>query len=118
MNELITAMLVDLGINEKYLEMSAIGVGFFIILFVSTISYYIAKNQIIKVAHKLIVKTKNTWDDALIEHNVLTRLTLLLPFIIILFLTPLIFPEELLFAELLILFSKIFLTFQVAHTVS
>lgn len=118
MNELITSILLELGINEEYLEIGEIAVGFFIILFVSMVSYYIAKNQIIKVAHKLIVKTKNTWDDALIEHNVLTRLTLLLPFIIILFLTPLIFPKELIFAELLVLFSKIFLTFQVAHTIS
>jgi len=118
MNELITAWLVAQGIGEQYIEMSAIAVGLFIIVFVSAISYYLAIHQVIKVVHSLIVKTKNTWDDALIEHKVLTRLTLLLPFILILFLTPLVFPEELLFATLLILFAKILLTFQIARTVS
>ena len=118
MNELITAWLLDQGVSDKYLEISALAVGLLIIVLVSTVSYYIAKNQILKIAHKLIVKTKNTWDDALIEHKVLTRLTLLLPFILILFLTPLVFPSELLLAELLVLFSKVFLTFQIARSIS
>lgn len=118
MNELITAWLVAQGIGEQYIEMSAIAVGLFIIVFVSAISYYVAIHQVIKVVHSLIVKTKNTWDDALIEHKVLTRLTLLLPFILILFLTPLVFPQELLFATLLVLFAKVLLTFQIARTVS
>jgi len=118
MNELITTWLLEQGVSNKYLEMSAMVVGLLIILFVSTISYYIAKNQILKVAHRLIVKTKNTWDDALIEHEVLPRLTLLLPFILALFLTPLVFPSELLVAELLVLLSKVFLTFQIARSIS
>ena len=118
MNELITAWLLEQGVSDKYLETSAIAVGLLIIGLVSVISYYIAKNQFLKVVHKLIVKTKNTWDDALIEHKVLTRLTLLLPFILILFLTPLIFPSEFLLTNLLVLFTKVFLTFQVARSVS
>ena len=118
MNELINTWLIEQGVSNKHLEMSAMAVGLLIIVLVSTISYYIAKNQIVKVAHKLIVKTKNTWDDALIEHKVLMRLTLLLPFILILFLTPLVFPSELLFADLLVLFSKVFLTFQIARSIS
>ena len=118
MNELITTWLVAQGIGEQYLEMSAIAIGLFIIIFVSAISYYLAIHQVIKVVHSLIVKTKNTWDDALIEHKVLTRLTLLLPFILILFFTPLVFPKDLLFATLLVLFTKILLTFQIARTVS
>lgn len=118
MNELITAWLLEQGVSNKHLETSVITVGLFIIVSVSLISYYIAKHQILKVAHKLIVKTKNTWDDALIEHKVLNRFTLLLPFILILLLTPLIFPSELLLADLLVLFTKIFLTFQVAHCIS
>jgi len=118
MNELITAWLLEQGVNDKHLETSVIVVGLLIIASVSVISYYIAKNQIIKVAHKLIVKTKNTWDDALIEHKVLTRFTLLLPFILILFLTPLVFPDELFLATLLVLLSKIVLTFQIARCIS
>lgn len=118
MNELITTWLLEQGVGNKHLEMTAIAVGLLIIFLVSTVSYYLAKNQIIAIVHRLIVKTKNTWDDALIEHKVLTRLTLLLPFILILFLTPLIFSNDLLLADLLILFAKVALTFQVARSLS
>jgi len=118
MNELITTWLIEQGVSSRYLEMGAVGVGLIIIFLLSTLSYYIAKNQILNLAHKVIVKTKNTWDDALIEHKVLSRLTLLLPFILVLFLTPLVFPSKLLIADILILLAKIFLTFQVARSIS
>jgi len=118
MNELITTWLIDLGVSNNYMDISAVGIGLIIIFLISTLSYYIAKNQILNLAHKLILKTKNTWDDALIEHKVLIHLTSLLPFILVLFLTPLIFPVELLIANTLILFAKIFLTFQVARSIS
>jgi len=118
MNELITTWLIDQGVSSRYLEISSVAIGLTIILLFSTLSYYIAKTQILNLAHKIIVKTKNTWDDALIEHKVLTRATSLLPFILVLFLTPLIFPDELLIANFLILSAKIFLTFQIARSIS
>jgi len=118
MNELITTWLMEQGVSSRYLEISSIGIGLTIILLFSTLSYYIAKTQILNLAHKIIVKTKNTWDDALIEYKVLTRVTSLLPFVLVLFLTPLVFPDELLIAIFLTLAAKIFLTFQVARSIS
>ncbi len=118
MNELITTWVLKLGISDEHFEISVLLISLFVILFIAVISYYIAKNQILKITYKLIIKTKNQWDDTLIEYGVLTRLTLLLPFIFILLMTPLIFTEESLAANLLILFAKIFLTFQVAHSIS
>ncbi len=118
MNEVMTTWLIEQGVNSNYLDITATGIGLVIILLLSVASYYIAKNQIIDLVHKVIAKTKNTWADALIEHNVLTRLTLLLPFIIVLFLTPLFFPDDLLIANILIILVKILLTFQIARSVS
>ena len=118
MNELITTWLLEQGVSSSYLQMSTVGIGLIIILLLSTLGYYLAKNQILHLAHKIIVKTKNTWDDALIEHKVLTRATLLLPFVLVLFLTPIVFPNKLFIADILVLLAKIFLTFQVARTIS
>jgi len=118
MNELMMAWLAEQGVSKNYLEISAIVLGLFFIIFTATISYYIAKTKVINVVHKLIIKSKNTWDDALIEHNVLTRFTLLLPFILILFLTPLVLPSELIITDLLVMFAKVFLTFQIARSIS
>ncbi len=118
MNELITTWLIEQGVSHNYLELSAIGIGLAIILLLTTVSYFFVKHQILNLAHKVIIKTKNTWDDALIEHKVLTRATLLLPFVLVFFLTPLIFPSDFLLAEVLILLAKVFLTFQVARVIS
>jgi miniconductance mechanosensitive channel len=118
MNELINTWLVEQGVNSAYIKTSATSIGFLLILFISVISYYVAKNYILKVITKLILKTKNTWDNALIEHKVLSRLTVLLPLILVLFLTPLILPDENLAASLLILIAKVLLVFQIAQSIS
>ena len=118
MNELIKTWLLDQGINSSYIETSAMSIGLFLILFISAISYYLAKNYLLKVVTKLILKTKNTWDNALIEYKVLSRLTLLLPFILVLFLTPLVLPPGVLLASMLVLVTKVLLAFQIAQSIS
>jgi miniconductance mechanosensitive channel len=118
MNELIKTWLIEQGVNSSYIDTSAISIGLFFILFISAVSYYLAKNYLLKIVTNLISKTKNTWDDALIEHKVLSRLTLLLPFILVLFLTPLILPEGVLLTNLLVIFAKVLLVFQIAQSIS
>lgn len=118
MNELINTWLVEQGISDIYIEASAVAIGLFVILFIALISYFLANNYLLKIVNKLILKTKNTWDDALIEHKVLSRLTLLLPFIIVLFITPLIIPEDILLADILLLVVKVLLVFQIAQSIS
>lgn len=118
MNELINTWLMEQGVNSNYIETSAISIGLFFIIFISSISYYFAKNYLLKIVTNLILKTKNTWDDTLIEHKVLSHLTVLLPFILVLFLTPLVLPEDILLASLLTLIAKVLLAFQIAQSIS
>jgi len=118
MNNLINSWLENQGVNAAYIDNIAAIIGLTAIFLISTLCYYLAKNQLVKVVKKIIIKSKNTWDDALIEHNTLNRLTLLLPFILVLFLTPIILPVESLLSNMLILFAKVFLSFQIAHSIS
>jgi miniconductance mechanosensitive channel len=118
MNELISIWLSEQGVSAQYLASSAIGVGIAIIFLIASFSYYVAKNQILSLIHKLIIKSKNTWDDALIEHRVLNRMTLLLPLVLILFFTPIILEKDSGASAVLILLSKVFLTFQIARCIS
>jgi miniconductance mechanosensitive channel len=118
MNELIKTWLIEQGVNASYIETSTIGIGLFIILFISFISYYVAKNYLLNIVNKFIVKSKNTWDDALIEHKVLGRITVLLPFVLVLFLTPIVLPNDVLVTKLLVLFAKVLLAFQIAQSIS
>ncbi|GAA0813360.1 mechanosensitive ion channel [Colwellia asteriadis] len=118
MNELIKAWLTEQGVQQVYLDSAAIAIGVAVILVISSISFYVAKYHILKVIQRVIVHSKNKWDDALIEHNVLNRVTLLIPFILMLFLAPIILPDDSLSQPVMILVAKVILTFQIARSIS
>lgn len=118
MNELISIWLSKQGLSSKYLASSAIAVGIGVIFLISSLSYYVAKHQVLNLMNKVIINSKNTWDDALMEHGVLSRMALLLPFVLILFLTPLILEASSIASTLLILLSKVLLTFQISRCIS
>lgn len=118
MNEFISLWLSEQGVSANYIASGTIAANIGLILLIAGISYYLVKHQLLKLMNKLIVHSKNTWDDALMEHGVVSRLTSLLPVILVLFLTPLILEANTLANNILILFSKIILTFQVALCIS
>ncbi len=118
MNELISIWLSEQGLKSQYIASSAIAIGISSIFLIASLSYYLAKNQLLNLMNKLIINSKNTWDDALIEHSVLSRMTLLLPFVLILFLTPIMLETRSISSTLLILVSKVLLTFQIARCIS
>ena len=118
MNELISTWLSEQGLSSEYLASSATAVGIGLIFVIASLSYYIAKHQVLGLMNKVIINSKNTWDDALMEHGVLSRMALLLPFLLILFLTPLILETSSIASTILILLSKVLLTFQIARCIS
>jgi len=118
MNELISIWLAEQGLNSKYLGSATLAIGCGIIFIVASLSFYLAKFQLLKIVKRVIISSKNTWDDALIEHHVLSRMTLLLPLVLVLFLSPLILVTDSLSNKILILLAKIFLTFQITRSLS
>jgi len=118
MNELISIWLSEQGLSSKYIESGAVAIDIGLIFIIASVSYYLAKYQILGLMNRVIIHSKNTWDDALMEHGVLSRMTLLLPLVLILIVTPLILDVSSIASTLLILFSKVFLTFQIARCIS
>lgn len=118
MNEFIALWLGEQGLGDKYIASATVAIGVGIIFFVASLSYYLAKHQVLAVVKKVILRSKNTWDDALIEHSVLNRFTLLLPLILILFLIPLILEPESTISHILLLLCRVLLTFQLSRCVS
>lgn len=118
MNEFIALWLGEQGLGDKYIASATVAIGVGIIFFVASLSYYLAKHQVLAVVKKVILRSKNTWDDALIEHSVLNRFTLLLPLILILFLIPLILEPESTTSHILLLLCRVLLTFQLSRCVS
>jgi miniconductance mechanosensitive channel len=118
MQELIQDWLISQKFSESYIQEATVFIGVCFLLILSSIAFYLAKYQVLKGIKAFILKTKNTWDDALIEHGVLTRITLILPYILIWLLTPFFVPESSSVASLLILFAKILLMIQVASSIN
>ncbi|NQZ88692.1 MAG: mechanosensitive ion channel family protein [Colwellia sp.] len=118
MSELISTWINNRGIAPDYLAMSALIVGCLLILIISSISYYLAKHQVLVFVHKIVSRTKNTWDDLLLDHNVFSRFALLIPLFLLLFLTPIFLPAETMLSTFLIVIAKVALCFQIARSVS
>jgi miniconductance mechanosensitive channel len=117
MSELINTWLNNQGIAQAYLPLSTLLVGCLAIIIIATLGYYLAKHQVLVFVHKVVIRTKNTWDDLLIECNVFSRFAFLIPLLLLLFLTPIFLPLQTLLALLIIVFAKIALCFQVARCI-
>jgi len=117
MSELINTWLNDQGIAHDYLSISGLIVGCLLILVISALGYYLAKHQVLVFVHKVVTRTKNTWDDLLLEHNVFSRFAFLIPLLLILFLTPIFLPPQALLSTFLLVFAKIAVCFQVARSI-
>ena len=118
MNELIRTWLTEQGVNNVYLNSGSLSIGLTFIFILSSFSYYITKHYLLAIVKRIIQQSKNTWDDTLIEHHVLHRMTLLVPFILVLFLVPIILPDESAIKPVLVVLSKVILTFQIARCIS
>jgi miniconductance mechanosensitive channel len=118
MSELINTWLNDQGISQAYLAMSTLIVGCLLILVLSSLGYYLAKYQVLVVVQKIVARTKNTWDDLLLDHNVFSRFAFLIPLLLLLFLTPILLPIESLLSTFLLVSAKIALCFQIARSIS
>jgi miniconductance mechanosensitive channel len=118
MSELISTWLTNQGIAQAYLAMTTIFVGCMLIFVISALGYYLAKYQVLAFVNKMVSRTKNTWDDVLLEHNVFSRFAFLIPLFVLLFLTPILLPKQALLGAVLVIFVKIALSFQIARSLS
>ncbi|MBA6390023.1 mechanosensitive ion channel family protein [Colwellia sp. BRX10-3] len=118
MQAIITSWLTEQGVHASYIALSGVIIACLLIFILCSISFYIAKNYVLVLIHKLTTASKNTWDDVLFDHQVFSRFSLLVPFILLLLLTPYFLAADSLLANILITFAKIGLCFQIARTIS
>ena len=118
MQDIIALWLTEQGMPAAYTSLGVTIIGLVLILLFCSISFYIAKNYVLLLIHKLITASKNTWDDLLFDHQVFSRISLLVPLVLLLLLTPLLVNADSLLATVLIVFAKIGLCFQIARSIS
>ncbi|MDX2444815.1 MAG: mechanosensitive ion channel [Bacteroidales bacterium] len=84
---------VSLGMNHNLAVLIKTIIYLFIFVIISILANYITKNIILQVVVAIVKKTKNTWDDIFVKNKVFTRLSHLIPALIILYSASLIFKD-------------------------
>lgn len=79
-------------------------------IFFSWLSYIIAKKLLIPIINKLTARTKATWDDVLLNRDVLLKVCAIVPAIVIYKLLPLVFYEAPFVQEMLNRLTSIYIT--------
>ena len=88
MLELLQAWLQGHGISEVLAFYFARGVAIICVLLLSLTANFIAKRYILSSLTHLISKSNLKWDDAILHQGALSRLTYLVPAIVVFVLTP------------------------------
>lgn len=79
-------------------------------IFFSWLSYIIAKKLLIPIINRLTARTKATWDDVLLNRDVLLKVCAIVPAIVIYKLLPLVFYEAPFVQEMLNRLTSIYIT--------
>ncbi len=75
--------LIRYGLSEDISKFTATGLAILIVLFFAYLTDLLAKRQLLVFAHRLSARTKVTWDDALAQNKVFSRLAFLAPILVI-----------------------------------
>lgn len=115
MIDLLINWLISQGIPLQSTEFTKAILGVFILISACAIGFYITHHQLLVWLKKAIILSKNTWDDIILEQQVFNRAAWLIPYITLLFLTPLLLEHSLYIYDGIILFAKVALCFQIAR---
>ncbi|WP_371187525.1 mechanosensitive ion channel family protein [Thalassotalea maritima] len=118
MAELINQWLQKLAIDPSLHTPLTAAIGLSLLLIICWLSFYISKHYVLTAVHRLVLRSSNTIDDLLIEHNVFGRIARLVPTVLLLALHQLFIGDSPELAYGIELFAKILLTMQVAQCFS
>lgn len=76
-------LLINWGFSEHYASFTKSLIIIILIIILAFLSYVITNRIIFRVVHKLVTKTKYTWDDIVFQRKIFKRLSQLVPAIVI-----------------------------------
>ncbi len=80
-------LLQQAGLNEQWSQLIMVVVIALVVLLIAYFADYLAKNVLTSTITRMVRKSKNKWDDALVNRRVLQRVSHLAPALIIYFST-------------------------------
>ncbi len=107
-SELISDFLVTQGIGQQIADLIGLASTIIILLLLAFISYWITKRFMVHIIEMVFKRSKNTWDDALIQHGFVRRLSYLMPIIVIYLSADFLLPQQTLAPEFFKRFAMVF----------
>ena len=105
---LITDFLVNNGISDSIANLIGLAVTIALLLILAIISYWITKHYLVKLLEIVFKRSKNTWDDALVQHGFVKRLSYMMPIIVVYMSIDLLMPSQAFAPELFKRLSMVF----------
>lgn len=99
-DHLVSAFLITKGMAEPIANFIGITATIILILLLAYVSYWITKRYMVHVIEIVFQRSKNIWDDALVQHGFVRRLSLLMPIIVVYMSADLMLPTQTMTSEL------------------
>ncbi len=91
--EALNDWLIELGLTAKYASIVGVTVATVVLVIAAAAGHLITKHLIVRLVKTAAGKTRTTWDDALVESKVFSRLAHLVPALIVRAAAPMVFEE-------------------------
>lgn len=85
--------LTQLNLTDFWISALTFLIDLFTLLVIAFIADFLTRKILLAFAHRLVVKTKATWDDYLLEHRVFRNLAHIIPATLSLFAVPILFRD-------------------------
>jgi miniconductance mechanosensitive channel len=118
MSEILKTWLTEYGLSSQYIQLVSAVIGTALLLLISWLSFYVARYVVLNIVHKIASRSNNTFDDLMIEHKVFSRLSWLVPMVLVLALMPIFISENPILITILTMLAKVGLSLQVARSLS
>jgi miniconductance mechanosensitive channel len=107
-SELISDFLVTQGIGQQTADLIGLTSTIILLLLLAYITYWATKRFMARLIEMVFKRSKNTWDDALVQHGFVRRLSYLMPIIVIYLSADFLLPQQTLAPEFFKRFAMVF----------
>lgn len=107
-SELISDFLVTQGIGQQMADLIGLASTIILLLLLAYITYWATKRFMARLIEMVFKRSKNTWDDALVQHGFVRRLSYLMPIIVIYLSADFLLPQQTLAPEFFKRFAMVF----------
>lgn len=90
MMDTLRTWLADTGLNDPQSGWVAVGIRLVAVVLLALLANLVTRGIIVRTLSRLVEKSRTSWDDALVRHKVLTRLSHFAPALVIWAMAPLV----------------------------